>query len=160
MPEFIALAAWLRPQTPAIDPPGCVDEAELDPPPAPAPLDEAAIADVVSRARRFRAMLAEALDRTVADLLRDIAAEVIGRELHTAPAELQRIVQRALERAAHELPVAVRAHPSQLGLLRLDVPLIADASLRSNDVCIDLRSGTIDATLGVRLEHVLAAYGA
>ncbi|HTV91110.1 MAG TPA: FliH/SctL family protein [Verrucomicrobiae bacterium] len=159
MPEFIALAAWLRPQAPATDARTCVDETELEPPPVPVPFEEEAIADVVSRARRFRAMLADALDRTLNDLLRDIAAEVVGRELHAAPADLQRIVQRALERAAHELPVAVRVHPSQLGLLRLDVPVVADANLRSNDACIDVRSGTIDATLGVRIEHVLAAYG-
>jgi flagellar biosynthesis/type III secretory pathway protein FliH len=156
MPEFIALGTWLCPPAPAIatDPPAHDDE----PPPAP-PAEEDAIADLASRARRFRAMLADALDRSLADLLRDIAAEIVGRELQCAPTELQRIVERALERAADELPLSVHVHPSQLALLQLGLPLVADARLRRDDVRIELRSGTIDASLGVRLEQLLAGYG-
>jgi flagellar biosynthesis/type III secretory pathway protein FliH len=160
MPEFVTLGAWLRPpaQAAAIGPLAYDDEPVAEPPVRP--VDDDVIADAASRARRFRAMLADALDRTLADLLRDIAAEVIGRELQCAPAELQHIVQRALERAADELPVSVRVHPSQLELLRLDLPLVADARLRRDDVRIELRSGTIDASLGARLEQVLAVYRA
>ena len=163
MPEFVTLAAWLRPETPAIDVPAQADEPVAQAPPAPLPSHEdadEAMFEVGSRARRFRAMLDDVLERTLAELLRDIAAEVIGRELHCAPADVQRIVQRALERAADEHPVAVRVHPSQLERLQLDLPLIADERLRRDDVRIELRSGTIDASLGVRLEHLLARHGA
>jgi|HubBroStandDraft_4_1064222.scaffolds.fasta_scaffold115784_2 flagellar biosynthesis/type III secretory pathway protein FliH len=160
MAEFVTLDAWLRQPAPSIeiDPSSHDDEPVADPPAAPE--EEDAIADVASRARRFRAMLTDALERSLADLLRDIAAEVIGRELQCAPAELQRIVERALARAADELPVSVHVHPLQLELLRLDLPLVADARLHCDDVRIELRSGTIDASLGVRLEQLLAVYGA
>jgi flagellar biosynthesis/type III secretory pathway protein FliH len=160
MLEFVALGTWLCPAAPAIaiDPPAREDESPSDPPALPG--EEDVIADVGARVRRFRAMLADALDRSFADLLRDIAAEVLGRELQCAPAELQAIVERALERAADELPVCVHVHPSQLALLQLDLPVVADARLRCDDVRIDLRSGTIDASLGLRLEQLLTGYGA
>jgi len=160
MPEFIALAAWLHPPLLQLD---ALPEPELPPAeaaPEPAAVDEDAIAEVLSRVRRFRAMLADALDRSLADLLRDICTEVVGRELYCAPADLQRIVQRALERAAPGEPLAVHVHPSQLELVQIDLPVVGDDRLRTDDVRIELRSGTIDASLGVRIEQMLASYGA
>ena len=160
MPDFVTLHAWLHPEPADVPPP----EPEAPPEPAspepaspePASPDEELLADVCSRVRRFRAMLADALDRALADLVREVAVEVIGRELVCAPADLQRIVARALERVAPDLPLAVHVHPSQLELVQLDVPVIADPGLRSDDVRIDLRSGSIDARLGVRIERMLA----
>jgi flagellar biosynthesis/type III secretory pathway protein FliH len=43
--------------------------------------------------------------------------------------------------------------------VQFDLPVIADPRLRSDDVRIELHSGSIDARLGVRIEQVLAAYG-
>jgi len=160
MPEFVTLAAWLRPPAPHIESPAEADAPPAEPPPQPVACDESAVAEALSYVRRFRAMLADALDRALADLLRDISADVVGRELHCAPADLQRIVQRALERAASAEPLAVRVHPSQVELVQLDVPVVGDARLRPDDVRIELRSGTIDASLGVRIEQILASYGA
>jgi flagellar biosynthesis/type III secretory pathway protein FliH len=158
MPEFVTLAAWLRPISPVQEP----AQEPAQEPSAPLPeasLEEEAIADVLSRVRRFRAMLADALDRSLVDLLREIAVEVVGRELACGPADLQSIVARALERAAPERPLAVYVHPTQRDLVPFDLPVIADPQLRSDDVRIELHSGSIDARLGVRIEQVLAAYG-
>jgi flagellar biosynthesis/type III secretory pathway protein FliH len=158
MPEFVTLAAWLRP-VPAPEEPAQEPEEELTASPPEVSPEEEAIADVLSGVRRFRAMLADALDRALLDLLRDIAVEVVGRELAYGAADLQSIVARALERAAPERPLAVYVHPTQRDLVQLDVPVIGDPQLRSDDVRIELHSGSIDARLGVRIEQVLAAFG-
>ncbi len=158
MPEFLTLAAWLRP-VPAPEAPAQEHAQESAAPLPEASLEEAAIADVLSRVRRFDAMLADALDRALVDLLREIAVEVIGRELACGPADLQIIVARALERAAPERPLAIYVHPTQRDLVQFDLPVIADPQLRSDDVRIELHGGSIDGRLGVRIEQLLAAYG-
>lgn len=110
----------------------------------------------LSEVRRFRAALADALDASVHDLLCDIAADVVARELRLRPAELRAIVLRARERFAAEEPVALRAHPDDCNdLCDGDVAVVPDPALRRGDVMLDVRSGTIDATLGARLESVL-----
>lgn len=158
MPEFVALAAWLRKEAPAIiveEEPLVFQDVQDEPVPYKTPLDDELVADVCAHVRRFRAMLAEALDRSLADLLREIAIDVVGRELLLAPVDLEAIVRRARERCA-EIPVAVRVHPAQQRLHDFDVPVLLDPSLRSDDVQIELRSGSIDARLGVRIEQMLA----
>jgi flagellar biosynthesis/type III secretory pathway protein FliH len=159
MPEFVTLAAWLRGEEPPVIP--ASDEVEAvvheEPPPLEPSPDDELVADVCARVRRFRAMLDDALDRTLADLLREIAVDVVGRELLLAPADLAAIVRRACERCA-EIPVAVRVHPSQQPLCDFDVPVLPDPLLRNGDVQIELRSGSIDARLGVRIEQMLVQF--
>jgi flagellar biosynthesis/type III secretory pathway protein FliH len=159
MPEFVTLAAWLRKDAPVItiiEEEPAVQEVQDEPVPCETPSeDDELVADVCERVRRFRAMLADALDRSLTDLLREIAIEVIARELLLAPADLEAIVRRARERCA-EIPLAVRVHPSQQRLYDFDVPVLSDPLLRSDDVQIELRSGSIDARLGVRIEQMLA----
>lgn len=157
MPEFLTLAAWLRKNAPVItrEEEAAAQEVRDEPAPCETQPDDELIADVCERVRRFRAMLADALDRSLGELLREIAIDVVGRELLLAPADLETIVRRARERCA-EIPVAVRMHPSQQRLYDLGVPALPDPSLRSDDVQIELRSGSIDARLGVRIEQMLA----
>ncbi len=158
MPEFVPLALWLRNDAPVIaiiQEESVVQEAQDEPVPCETRPDDELIADVCERVRRFRAMLADALDRSLAELLREIAIEVVGRELLLSPSDLEAIVQRARERCT-EIPVAVRVHPSQLRLCDFGVPALPDPSLRSDDVQIALRSGSIDARLDVRIEQMLA----
>jgi flagellar biosynthesis/type III secretory pathway protein FliH len=159
MPEFVTLAAWLRKDAPVValeeEEETAVQEVHDEPVRCVTQPDDELIADVCERVRRFRAMLADALDRSLAELLREIAIDVVGRELLLAPADLEAIVRCARERCA-EIPLAVRVHPAQQRLYYFDVPVLPDPSLRSDDVQIELRSGSIDARLGVRIEQMLA----
>ena len=107
--------------------------------------------------RLFLARVAEALDSAVEMLRNDIAAEVVGRELQLAPADLRAIVDRTLRRYALEAPVQVRVHPGDLDQLDGEFSTIADTQLRPGDAVLEMRSGAIDASLGVRLESVLRA---
>ncbi len=123
--------------------------------PAHAADDEIDVA--IAEARRFRASLADALAMRVDELMRDIASEVLARELELAPCDVARIVERAVQRYGTE-PVCIRANPTDANVLRRsDTIVIADDSLRGGDVVLEVRYGSIDATLGVRLERVLGA---
>jgi flagellar biosynthesis/type III secretory pathway protein FliH len=127
-------------------------EASVDPG-DPAELDAA-----LSEVRRFRAALTDAVALACTTLLEDIAATVLARELQLASADMAAIVADALARYREEDPLLVRVHPDDAAALPgLDVKVVADANLRRADASIELRCGTIDATLGARLACVLAA---
>jgi len=120
---------------------------------APPDLDEA-----LAEVRRFRAALADALDAQLSQLVCDVACEVLGRDLQLAAADVAAIARDALERFAADVPLRLRAHPHDAGsLASLELPVVADAALRRGDLAIELRSGTIDASLGARLEALLAS---
>ncbi len=111
--------------------------------------------DVCARVRRFRAMLDDALDRALSMLLREIAIDIVGRELQLAPTDIGRIVEAARERHwFDEPPLVVRVHPRDLARCKLDVTVVADPLMRPGDAEIQVRSGSIDASLGVRLERL------
>lgn len=158
---FVPLNAFLCDPAPAMHPetvePAAIEETI---PPAHTSAGACACAASVYQIRRFQAALAEALDAALDVLLRDLASDVLARELALAPAEVAAIAARALERYADESPVRVRAHPDETQLLdACGVPIVADSRLRRGDVEIDLHAGTIDATLGARLLCVLDAHG-
>jgi flagellar biosynthesis/type III secretory pathway protein FliH len=116
---------------------------------------EAALDEALADIRRFRAALADALDAKVEALLGEIAASVLGRDLRVAPLDVRAIVERELALAGG-VPLRVRAHPGECAALHgVACAVVADASLRRGDVMLDLRAGTIDATLGCRLERAL-----
>jgi flagellar biosynthesis/type III secretory pathway protein FliH len=152
---FVPLAAYLRSSEPA---PVAPAEEERDEPAAIADVQrDTPAGDELAEIRRFRAAIADALDLHLDRLLTGIAAGVLARELRIAPADLQAIVARELAQTG-EPPVRIRANPNDCASLAAwDGVVVADATLRGGDVAIDLRSGTILATLGCRLERVLAA---
>ena len=91
-------------------------------------------------------------------LLCDVATDVVARELQLNPVGIASIVHAAWSRYENEWPVRVRVHPDDAAVVtNVDVPLSTDAALRRGDVAIDLRSGTIDLSLGTRLECALRA---
>lgn len=106
--------------------------------------------------RRFRAAVRDAVDVAVRDVLRDVVAEVLARELELASVNVDAIVARACARYASEEVVRVRVHPDEAERIEsTNVDVVADAGLRRGDVLLEVRSGTIDVTLGARLADVL-----
>ena len=153
---FVPLAEYLRgPVAAPVEPVAAgVDESGIDAHPL---AENAAVEEVLADIRRFRAALADALDVRIERLLGDIAAGVLARELHLAPADLHAIVARELALAGGP-PVAIHAHPDECELLQAFAGrVVSDPALRCGDVTIELHSGTIVATLGCRLERVLVA---
>lgn len=151
MPDpFVPLREWLAPselappadeQPPAVE---CHVEDERD----------RAIGETLGDVRRFRAALADVVHLHASDLLREIACDVLAREL-MEPCDIPTIVVRAIARYACD-PVAVRVHPSDVERARAcGLPLREDPSLRSGDAVIEVQSGSIDARLGTRLQRVL-----
>jgi flagellar biosynthesis/type III secretory pathway protein FliH len=114
------------------------------------------LAEVASDARRFRAALADALALSLERLVRDVACDVLARELLLAPPDVAAIAARALERYLEDGPLQLRVHPDDRGACAsLDLPVVTDGRLRAGDVVLDVRCGSIDASLGARLETVL-----
>jgi flagellar biosynthesis/type III secretory pathway protein FliH len=107
--------------------------------------------------RLFRARVIEATEAAVETLVADIAADVLARELLLTPADVETIVDRALQRFLEDEPLRVRVHAGDAPKLECGVPVVADDTLRRGDAVIELRTGTIDARLGVRLATLLQA---
>jgi flagellar biosynthesis/type III secretory pathway protein FliH len=162
MPEgFVSLEHWLRSSSGPVEPRSEYAPVAPDAPDAPdesirtsSELEELEY-EVCARVRRFRAMLDEALDRHVHELLQEIAVAVLGRELQLAPADLSAIVRSASRRIAPEEPVAIHVHPAEVEYCSVGLPVLGDDRMRRGDVEIHLKSGSIDARLGVRLEQLL-----
>jgi flagellar biosynthesis/type III secretory pathway protein FliH len=162
MPDgFVPLASFLRPvvvepvipSLPVSTPAGVPDGAI-----ARAATLEAEYDENLCAARRFRAALADTLEVAVARLLREIANDVLARELTLTSADIASVVARALARFDGEKVLSLRAHPNELGMLcELDLEKIADESLALGDAVIELHSGTIDLRLATRLEAALSA---
>jgi flagellar biosynthesis/type III secretory pathway protein FliH len=112
--------------------------------------------DAAAEARRFRAALADALALSLERLVRDVACDVLARELLLAPPDVAAIAARALERYLDDGPLQLRVHPDDRGACdTLDFRVVTDKRLRAGDVVLDVRCGSIDASLGARLETVL-----
>lgn len=106
--------------------------------------------------RLFRARLEDELAIALDALLPDVVADVLGRELRLGAIDLQRIVGAAIARYAHEEPLRVRVHPDDAeSVAELALGIVCDENLRRGDAVLELRSGTMDATLGTRLETLL-----
>jgi len=158
--QFVPLALYLRgePQDPI---PGDVQSPETtgesDERLAPAEEYEE-IEESIRAARRFRAGLADAMDVHVPALLREIAGDVLARELTLQDADVAAIVEAALTGLERETVLAVRVHPQDADAVApLGIPLVADGALARGDVSIELQCGTIDMRLAARLERALAA---
>ena len=112
------------------------------------------VADALRDARLFRARLADAFADAAQRLLRELACEVLARELRLAPCDLAALVQRVRERVP---VVRVRVAAADLGAVT-GVPLLADPALQAGDAIVELNGGALDARLGVRLAAVLEAF--
>jgi hypothetical protein len=121
------------------------------------------LVDVLRDVRVFRARLADGFDEAAARLVRELAAQVLVRELRLAPCEIATLVTRIRER----IPVLrVRVSPRDATRMRCassgtagteGVPVLADEQLADGDAIVELAGGALDARLGVRLAAVLEA---
>ncbi|MBV8727587.1 MAG: hypothetical protein JO233_07360 [Candidatus Eremiobacteraeota bacterium] len=149
MREFRSLASVLAP----------VDAQAPDEPDAhsePLCVKDDAIETVLSDARFLRAHLREAVDAAFDDLINDVAAEVVGRELRMQPADIANIIEAAVHRYRFETPVRVRVHPHDMDALAdCALEAVPDGDLKRGDVFLELRDGAVDLRLGVRLERLL-----
>ena len=114
---------------------------------------QADLGAAVRDARLFRARLADALDDALARLLREVAADVLARELRLAPCDVRELARRALERAP---AVRLRVAPADAGG-DYGLPVAVDPALHAGDAVFELDGGALDARLGVRLASVLDA---
>lgn len=147
---FVPLAVFLKPASP---------EPQAFAPPMPEPVVPEELETTLCAARRFRAALGDALEAALPQLLRAIAQDVLARELQLEPVAIARVVAAALDRAGSDHVLAIRVHPNEHdAVAKLGFTTIADAGLGAGDCRIELRSGTIDASLRLRLETVLAAH--
>jgi flagellar biosynthesis/type III secretory pathway protein FliH len=119
---------------------------------------EGPLEDVLCEVRLFRARLRELVDEALQTIIVDIAADVLGRELALSPSNIQRIVDSALERYTAEKPLRIRVHPRDAATLVCGIPVEADPSLLSGDAILELKHGSVDATLGVRLQTILGSF--
>jgi hypothetical protein len=165
-PEFVALADLLRAE--AVPVPPATEHHDLVPTAAhgdvvPTAIDDCDFASTeigrldvgaaAREARLFRARLADALDDALARLLREIAADVLARELRLAPCDVRELARRALERApVVRLRVASADAGGDYGL-----PVVVDPALHAGDAVFELDGGAFDARLGVRLASMLDA---
>lgn len=113
--------------------------------------------ELAREVRLFHARVIEAVEAAVEALVADIAADVLGRELLLEPVDIERIVDRALQRFAAEEPLRVRVHAEDAARLGCGLPVVTDMRLRPGDAVIELRNGSIDASLGVRLAMLVRA---
>lgn len=105
-------------------------------------------------ARLFRARLAEAFDDALARMLRDLAADVLVRELRLAPCDLVALIGRIVQRAPFvRLRIAAGERVRDFGL-----PWLVDPTLEAGDAIVELSGGALDLRLGVRLAAVLERF--
>jgi len=124
---------------------------------AAAPQTLSDVHGALAAARRFSAALADALALSLDRLLRDIACDVLARELALAPCDVAAIAAHALRRYLDEEPLRLRVHPDDVhACAALDIGIVADESLRVGDAVLEVRCGSIDASMEARLEVVLS----
>jgi hypothetical protein len=152
--RFISLAETLRPKAVVEEEPAPATLAieacvETGVPATPYDLTEA-----LRAARLFRATLTDALTAIGARLLRELAADVLARELRIEPANVAGIIRRVLAEYPDE-PVRIRVAPCDARVV-CDFPAVTDETLQAGDAVIEFVHGNVDARLGVRLADVLA----
>lgn len=161
--EFVTLAELLRPRI-AIDAPIVETNRPDEPVHVQAIVDDRAAAycscegerkdESIRAARHFRAALADALAHATASLIRELASDVLARELAIAPCEIDALVARLASDHVSAGPLRVRVSPLDR-LTACEFPIVVDASIQAGDAILECTSGTVDARLGVRLCDVL-----
>jgi flagellar biosynthesis/type III secretory pathway protein FliH len=81
---------------------------------------------------------------------------VLGRELALEPADLDVIAARVV--AEIGIPARIRVHPNDAAALEeWECEVVLDASVRPGDIVFEVNDGSVEASLGIRLDEALAA---
>ncbi len=126
------------------------------------PLLDIARADIAQELALMRLAALEAFERASADLLRQLAHDVLARELAIAPADLCALAARALATFAELEPVAIVVAPSDACAFDTSLPVRCDATLDAGDLVIEVREGALESRFAARVREsvALAAAGA
>lgn len=156
--EFRSLAEILRGIEPAPDRPIETQQAAqsaenvVESHAEPAADFEALVRDV----RLFRAHIAEAVDACVERLVHAIAQTVLARELELAPCDIDAIVDSCLAMVNGARDLRIVVHPEDAALVRT-ASTESDPVLERGDCIVRLDSGSIHATLQLRLRDAIEA---
>jgi hypothetical protein len=160
--EFVALADLLRPPAAIVPKPDV--ETQIAEVAAVPILDDTTsrreeptnheLVAALREARLFRARLADAFDDARQRLLRELATDVLARELRIASCDLDALARRLFAEAPF---VRIRVAPADVATIS-GAPVVADAELAGGDAIVELAGGAVDARLGVRLATVLEAF--
>ncbi len=89
--------------------------------------------------------------RALARLVRELATDVLARELRLSPCDLAALARRI----AQTRPSSAFAWRPKMRRATVDLPTVVDRALRPGDAIVELSGGELDARLGVRLATVL-----
>ncbi|MGI4876707.1 MAG: FliH/SctL family protein [Janthinobacterium lividum] len=89
------------------------------------------------------------------NLVKALAEAAVAAELQVNPAVISRLVDTALASVETRDGIIVRLHPDDVGVLVLDLPVVADAALVRGTVVIDGPSFVVRASLEARLAVIL-----
>jgi hypothetical protein len=149
--RFISLTALVR-GAPA--PAASTSVASVPAPSAPRAVDFAQ-AGVVHELALMRLAAMEAFEGLAHRALRLLASDVLFRELALAPADVEALAKRALERFAEHAPVAIAISEADAERVRLPIPVRVDPALCAGDLVVDVRDGAFESHFSFRLEDAL-----
>ncbi len=161
MPErFIRFSALLRSTVSAAPDLPTQNVAAVDVCAAPQPRVPDGERELAREVAHFRARLAESFEAAQANLMRKFAREMLARELQLAPADVAEIVRSTCEGVQRSDILRVRVNPQDIPALLGDIPMLADEYLTRGDAIVELHQGSLDASVSIRFESLLAAVSA
>lgn len=117
-------------------------------------------ADVVHELALMRLAAREAFEHAAIVLLETLARDVLARELSTAPADIEALVERALGAFAACDPVGVAVARVDRERVHAAVPVSVDDDLDAGDLVVDVRDGALVSSFAFRLDDALARVAA
>ena len=152
--RFISLTALVRGAATPPAPAPVPNVASGAPPSVPRAIDFAH-ADVVHELALMRLAAMEAFEGLAHRALRLLASDVLFRELALAPADVEALAKRAVERFAEHAPVAIAISAADAERVRLPLPVRVDPALCAGDLVVDVCDGAFESHFSFRLEDAL-----
>ena len=149
--RFVPLAAFVR----AAPSPVASAAPPVSQPPASRGAVDYAQAGVVHELTLLTLAAREAFARAAARLLRELANDVLARELLLAPADVAALVGRAVAAFAEHAPVGIAVSGFDADRVRAPLPVRVDPRLGAGDLVVDVRDGAFESSFTFRLEDAL-----